>query len=172
MKRLGILIVGLVLALLVGAAPASARQVVVEDPAGDAPEHTIDFSRVTVDNNNDHISARIRLYNADRGGTLILSANPREARGVRLVSEYDPVGHTSNYVLDGAFGDGHPSHQPKRCRGFHVNWQARHPVVIIEMPSRCMNGGDYGAVQFTVLTEGDSGSDADDMETTRWVPRG
>lgn len=171
MKRLGILAGAALTPLLLGPAPASAQQVVIDDPSGNASQGEIDFTRVTLDNGDHAVTARLRLYNA-RSGTLIVSVDPRGGRGVRMISEYDPVGHTTNYVVDGAFGESHPAHEPSQCKGFRVNWSMERPIVTLKLPSSCLDGGDYGAVRFAVLTEGDSGSDADDARGTRWVPRG
>jgi hypothetical protein len=172
MKRLGILVLGTLTAVLLAAAPASAQQAVIDDPARDAPHHTIDFTKVHVENDDSAVVAKLRLYNAAQGGTLIVSVAPRGARGVRMISEYDPVGHTTNFVVAGAFGDSHQGHQPMSCRGFRVSWSMDHPVVTLKMPSRCLNGGDYGALKFSVLTEDQDGGDADDARPTAWVPRG
>lgn len=171
MKRLGILVVGTVATLLLGAGPASAQKVYLQDPAGDAPEHSIDFTRVKLDNTDHNVVARLRLYNAE-SGALLVSVKPRHARGVRMVSLYDPVGHTSNYVADGAFGDPHPAEEPMRCRGYRVRWSPERPIVTLKMPSRCLNGGRYSTLQFSVLTEDNDGGDSDDAGPTGWVPRG
>lgn len=171
MKRLGILVVGTLATLLLGVGPASAQKVVVDDPAGDASNHSIDFTKVNVDNGDHSVVAKLRLYSAS-AGALIISVKPRQARGVRLVSLYDPVGHTSNYVADGAFGDPHPSDEPVPCHGYRVRWSMDHPVVTLKLPSSCLNGGDYGALKFAVLTEDNDGGDADDAGPTGWVPRG
>lgn len=173
MTRLGTLALGTLAAVLLTAGSAAAQQVVVDDPAGDAGDNAIDFTRVSIDNGDRLVVARLRLENAEPGNVLIISVDPRGARGVRLISEYDPVGHTTNYVVDGAFGEKRPGRQPLDCRGFRVNWSAQHPVVTLKLPSRCLNDGDYGAVRFAALTEGgESGGDADDMRKTDWVPRG
>jgi hypothetical protein len=42
------------------------------------------------------------------------------------------------------------------------------------MPQACLNGGDYGAVRFAVLTErvSDTDSAPDNASETSWISRG
>jgi hypothetical protein len=113
-------------------------------------------------------------------GDLIISIDPRGGRGLRLVSEYRPTAHTRNVVVAGAFTDRHLADQPRflACKGFRVRWSADVPVATLRMPSRCLDGADYGAIRFAALTE--RGADSDyapddstgEIGSSRLVPRG
>jgi hypothetical protein len=95
-----------------------------------------------------------------------------------MVSEYRSVGHTQNAVLPGAFTDRAAPADPPKCRAFRVSWSADEPRVTMRIPSRCLNGGDYGAIRFAVLTERRSDTDwaperpHGDVGPSPWVPRG
>lgn len=158
------------------ASPAFAAQVTVQDPDGDAANRGLDITRVTVRNLDHSVVVKVRFVESVRGD-LIVSIDPRRARGLRLVSEYRPGGQTNNAVIAGAFTDKGGSEEPKTlaCRGFRVNWRSDAPVATVRMPSRCLHGGDYGAIRFAVLTE--RGGDSDYTPETnsgasRWIPRG
>lgn len=161
-------------ALLLLAAPASAQQLTYDDPAGDASGPGLDITRSTVQNRDHAVVTTVHFVRSVRGD-LIVSIDPRHGRGVRVVSEYDPVGHTKNFVLPVAFtdrstGGGHRV----RCPGLRVHWSVERPLARLRLPSSCLAGGDYGAVRQAVLTE--RGSDTDYApegdDASAWVPRG
>src|SRR5687768_10227730 len=103
MTRLRTLLLGAaVTALLASAAPAAAMSETVTDPAGDAVGRGLDVTGVVVRNNDRRIVVRASFVDAVRGD-LIVSVDPRGARGVRLVSEHRPNGTTRNSVLPYAF---------------------------------------------------------------------
>lgn len=93
------------------------------------------------------------------------------------MSEYRPSGRTRNYVVPGSFED--LARPTTTCKRLKVVWSTEHDRVTFRMPSRCLDGGDYGAVRFSVLTERKSG-DADyapetaggDIGVSEWIPRG
>jgi hypothetical protein len=158
------------------ASPALAAQVTVQDPAGDAANRGLDITRVSVRNLDHSVVVKVRFVESVRGD-LIVSIDPRRASGVRLVSEHRPGGETRNAVIAGAFTDRKmpEAANASACRGFRVTWRTDAPVARLRMPSRCLHGGDYGAIRFAVLTE--RGGDSDyTPETTsgasRWIPRG
>jgi hypothetical protein len=158
------------------ASPALAAQVTVQDPAGDAANRGLDITRVSVRNLDHAVVVKVRFVESVRGD-LIVSIDPRRATGLRLVSEHRPGGETRNAVVAGAFTDRKMPEETKTsaCRGFRVTWRADAPVVRVRMPSRCLHGGDYGAIRFAALTE--RGGDSDYTPETRsgasrWIPRG
>jgi hypothetical protein len=159
------------------AAPAVAMSETVTDPAGDAVGRGLDVTGVVVRNNDRRIVVRASFVDAVRGD-LIVSIDPRGARGVRLVSEHRPNGTTRNSVLPYAFSDG-AGERAARCRGFRVTWDRSAETARMVLPSRCLRSGDYGAVRFAVLTESGSG-DTDvapetangDIGVSPWIPRG
>jgi hypothetical protein len=178
MTRLRMLLVGAaVTALTAVAAPAVAQSETVTDPAGDASGRGLDLTDVTVRNQDRRIVVTADFVEAVRGD-LIVSIDPRRARGVRLVSEHRPDGRTRNTVHPFAFSDP-AARRAVRCRGFRVRWDLEAERARIVLPSRCLRGGDYGAVRFGALTERRSG-DVDlapetangDIGATRWIPRG
>src|SRR5688572_12831230 len=93
-----------VAAMTAMAAPAVALSETVTDPAGDAAGRGLDVTRVVVRNDDRRIVVRASFVAAVRGD-LIVSIDPRGARGVRLVSEHRPAGTTRNSVLPFAFSD-------------------------------------------------------------------
>ena len=160
--------------ILAAAAPAVAQRDAVTDPAGDASTHALDVVHVAVDNRDDEVVATIRFTAAVRGD-LVVSLDPRGGRGVRVVSRYRPVAHTSNVVLGRAFTDRHGSGGPVECQGLRVRWSTETPVVRLRLPSTCLAGGDYGAIRYAVLTEDPRGGDDDatpDDGAAGWVARG
>jgi hypothetical protein len=137
----------------------------------------LDITRVTVRNLDRTVVAKVWFGDAVRGD-VIVSIAPRGATGLRMVSEYRSVGHVQNAVLSGAFTDRDAPADTPKCRALRVSWSADEPRVTMRMPSRCLNGGDYGAIRFAVLTE--RGPDTDwaperpdgEVGPSPWVPRG
>ena len=159
------------------AAPASAAVEVVDDPAGDKSNAGLDVTRARLENRDHRIVVTVRFVRAVRGD-LIVSVDPRRAGGVRLVSERLRGGEVRNRIVNGAFGDRHASPENDvDCAGFRVRWDDEDAVARLVLPSRCLQGGDYGAVRFAVLTERGSDTDYAPEGTggdrqSRWVPRG
>jgi hypothetical protein len=159
--------------LLVQAGPAAAQRVAVTDPAGDGLQPGLDIVRAAVANRDYRIVARVQFAEEVRGD-VIVSIDRRAGRGLRLVNEHRPAGTDRSYVLDGAFTDSKPGSRTK-CRALRVRWEQEEPVVVMTLPSRCLNGGSYGAIRFAVLTE--RGGDTDyapetDGGSSAWIPRG
>lgn len=102
-----------------------------------------------------------------------MSVDQRGGTGLRLVSEHDPAGETTSYVLPNAFTDLRA--REARCPGFRARWFDDRPVVRMVMPSRCLDSGDYGAIRFAVLTERGDDTDyaaGDPGDGSVWIPRG
>ena len=164
--------------VLVGSGPASALRSAVVDPAGDASGPGLDITRAVVRNGERAVVARVTFSEAVRGD-LIVSIDPRRARGVRLVSEHRPAGVTRSYALRGAFTDQGGFAGRVDCPGFRVEWDTDTEVARMRLPSRCLRGGDYGAIRFSVLTER-GGGDTDfapeggggDIGSSDWISRG
>jgi hypothetical protein len=141
------------------------------DPAGDASEPGLDIVSASVKNLDHTIVARVRFVESVRG-ELIVSIDPRGARGVRLVSEYRPVAHTESFVLPGAFTDGRGDDTAVDCPRFRVHWSAERPVARPKLPPSCLQDGDFGAIRFAVLTERRSDTDhAPRRPTATWGRR-
>ena len=158
------------------AAPAYAAIGSIDDPAGDTPPHSLDVVRATLDNQDHAIVVKVRFRHARRGD-LIVSVDPRGARGVRLISQYRPAGTTTNFVLPGAFTNSGGGAEAIQCPGFRVRWNTVLDRARLVLPSTCLQDGDYGAMRFGVLTEAAAGgSDADyapgDEGTSSWIARG
>jgi len=175
-RRLGSLYA--VLALLTSlavAAPALAATGSLDDPAGDATQNGLDITRAALDNDDRRIVVRVR-FDELKKSDLIVSVDPRGARGLRMVSEYDPDGETKNYLLPSAFSDkGGRGEAAPECPGFRVRWNDASSRATLRLPSTCLQDGDYGAVRFAVLTE--RGADADYAPEGRrgvsgWIARG
>ncbi|MGH3348495.1 MAG: hypothetical protein ACRDO4_16055 [Nocardioides sp.] len=157
------------------AAPAMAAVGSIDDPTGDASATGLDITRATLDNRDRSIMVRVR-FDAAKRGDLIVSVDPRGARGLRLVSQYRPAGTTKNFVLKGAFTDKNTGGDVVDCDGFRVRWNADTERARLTLPSSCLRGGDYGAVRFTVLTERPRGGDEDiapdEAASSGWIARG
>jgi len=153
------------------AAPAVAAVGSMDDPAGDASGTGLDVTRATLDNRDRSIVVKVRFDSAQRGD-LIVSVDPRGARGLRLVSEYRPAGTTTNYVVQGAFTDKEGGGGVVDCDGIRVRWNSDTERARLTLPSSCLRGGDYGAVRFAVLTETPSGGDVDLARGSGWIARG
>lgn len=154
------------------AAPAHAAAQVVTDPAGDAGGvNRLDVTRVKVRNRDHAVIARV-TFAKEVSGDLIVSVDPRRAKGLRLVAERRRDGAVTTHVLPGAFSDrGGPGRQT--CTTVEVRWVD--DVARLVMPSTCLHGGDYGAIRFAVLTE--NGGDSDfapetDAAVSGWIRRG
>jgi hypothetical protein len=167
-----------VAALTTVAAPAVAMTETVSDASGDAAGRGLDVTRVVVRNDDRRIVVRTSFVEAVRGD-LIVSIDPRGARGVRLVSQHRPAGTTRNSVLPYAFSDV-ATERAARCQGFRVRWDLAAETARMVLPSTCLRGGDYGAIRFAVLTERGGSGDTDfapetahgDIGVSSWVPRG
>jgi hypothetical protein len=158
------------------ASPAHAAVGILDDAEGDAPQGELDIVGARVSNEDHRIVVRVR-FDEVRRGELIVSVDPRGARGVRLVSLYRPKLGTKSFVVQGAFtnapggsGDVLP------CDGFRVRWNDDRDVARLVLPSTCLQDGDYGAVRFAVLTEAAGGGGDSDLApedgSTPWIARG
>jgi hypothetical protein len=158
------------------AAPALAASATLHDPAGDADNAGLDITSARLRNLDHRVVVRVAFVRETRGD-LVVSIDRRHGRGLRLVSEHHPAGTDQDFVLPGAFTDLTASRADSghvRCAGFRVHWSARRPTARLVMPQSCLNGGNYGAVRFAVLTE--RGADTDfapgDGDGSRWISRG
>lgn len=170
-------LVALLAPIAVLAGPAQARSLGVPDPAGDAANGGLDFTRVTVINRDRVIVVRATFVKA-RLGDAIISIDPRGQTGLRLVSEYRPHRTTRSYVLPGAFSDLRDGGDPVTCRKLTVTWRPAKDLVRMSLPSRCLQGGDFGAVRFSFLSELGADTDygpessGDEIGVSAWIPRG
>ena len=166
----------LLVAMLVGVAPAHAAFDRVDDPAGDADAPGLDITGAVLRNRDDEVVVRVRFVEVVRGD-LVVSVDPRGKRGVRLISERRGDGSHRDHVLPGAFSDrsGGDDAAGVDCPGYRVRWSETRSTATLRLPSTCLRGGDYGAVRFAVLTE--RGADADFAPDNRrmvtgWTARG
>jgi hypothetical protein len=153
---------------------------VVGDPAGDAPAGHLDVVAATVHNRAERVVAQVTTADLTRGA-VIVSVDRRDGAGVRLVSSRRADGTVNARVYAGAFTDidEEQANSVVRCPRYHVRWDDAADTVTLSMPSRCWNGGDYGALRFAVLTER-QGGDSDyapattdgDIASSAWVARG
>jgi len=166
------------LSLLVLTHPtAQAQSLTLDDPVGDAYNGQLDITGVTVANKDRRVVARVTLAEMDRG-YVIVSVDRRRGQGVRLVAHRAGDGDVRGSLYAGAFTDRGAGLDTVRCDGLDVTWDDDASRVTLRMPSRCWNGGNYGAVRYAVLTERGPDSDwapADEegeIGSSAWVPRG
>jgi hypothetical protein len=166
------------LSLLLLAAPAAhAQRLALDDPAGDAANGKLDLTRVSLDNRDHRLVARVTLAEMERGD-VIVSVDRRRGQGLRLVASRTADGSVRGRLLPGAFTD-RSAGDDRTCARIAVAWDDAASRVTLSIPSRCWNDGDYGAVRFAVLTERGSGDrdwapeSADgEIGTSGWVARG
>jgi hypothetical protein len=153
------------------AAPAQAANTRFTDPAGDGSRgERLDITRGTLSNRDRAIVVATSYVRAARG-SLIVFLKGRGAPVIRVVSEHRPSGVDRNYLLD-------RRSRKLACTGLRVTWDETADTSLVRMPSRCYNGGDYGAVRTFILTE--IGADADiapsnavnDGKWSAWTARG
>lgn len=160
---------------------ASAQQVTVGDEEGDASGQALDLIGVTLSNDDRAVVATMSFPVTTNESTLVVSVDPRGGTGVRIVSRFKPggTGRTENHVLARALTDRKPRAKRVPCRGVRHSegWDASgNPTITLRMPSRCLAGGNYGALQFVVQTKAGRGRDWAPQQGTAapigWVPRG
>jgi hypothetical protein len=180
MNRISILAGTALLGATLAIGPAAhAAEHTVDDSAGDAANKGLDFTEVTLNNLDTKIVVTTKFVK-DRRGRLIVSIDPRGGTGLRLVSTYRPGGTTKNKLFPGAFSDpgSEQGKDPISCKGFKVTWKPQADLARLQLPSRCLLGGDYGAVRFGYLSElgadTDFGPQSEEgfLTTTDWIPRG
>jgi hypothetical protein len=166
--------------VLLWAAPASAQQLAIGDPQGDVGINTLDIISVTLHNDDRSVLAAIEVEDATRDGNLTVSVDPRGGPGVRIVSRFRATGGTKSYVLRKAFSDPGTSTKKVRCKvRLGHDWSgAGNPVITLRIPSRCLAGGNYGALRFGAVSQ--LGGDRDitpfdrrgRLSASDWVARG
>lgn len=166
--------------LLLVAPPAAAQDLAVGDAMGDTGITTLDIISVTVHNQDRAVVVDVEVEDATRDGNLVVSLDPRGGTGVRVVSKFRATGGTKNFVLRKAFTDKGSSTKRVRCkvRLGDATSPALNPVIILRMPSRCLAGGNFGALRFAATSQ--LGGDRDvapqkasgKVGVSDWVARG
>lgn len=162
-------------ALLTIAAPAAADQVALPDPVGDTDDRGLDITTVEVRNRDRAVVAVLGFHRVTRG-EIIVGVKARGGAGVRIVNEHRPQGQDRTYVVRGALRRGV---EGDTCPAASAVWDLEARTATLRLPSRCLDGGDYGAVRAAVLTEQDAG-DVDwapergngEPSYTGWIDRG
>ena len=152
---------------------ATAQELRVTDPAGDAEGPGLDMVAARVDNRDYRVVVWVR-FAEDVRGDVIVSVDRRHGSGLRMVHEHRPNGADDAFVVAGAFSDSRPSETAK-CSGLRSRWHDDRPVVRMVLPARCLSSGSYGALRFAFLTEAEDDTDyaPEDPDSSRtWVPRG
>jgi len=172
--------VSVAVAPLAVASPATARSIGVADETGDTLDAGLDITYVSFRNRDRVIQASLNFHR-DRRGTVIVFAEARNGPGVRIVIQHPSKGADETFVIN-ARG------KEVSCRGgadgpgVSSVWDRQTSTVTLRMPSRCMAGGNYGAVRFSALIEGfrSQSSDVDyapekpngDLAFTDFISRG
>jgi hypothetical protein len=158
----------LVLALVAVAAPGQSATLRVSDPAGDGTGPGLDITSLRVNNADYVLVVRVRFVRAVHGD-LVTFVRTRQGMLAAVVSEHLASGDAT--TLTTVAGE-------TPCAGLRTVWDHAADVAVVTVPSRCLRGGNYGALKVRVLTE--IGQDADLAPKTaegawRWtrlVPRG
>lgn len=152
------------------AAPAQAQSLRFTDRAGDTPGHGMDIVASTIRNGDRGLSTTVWFEEAMRG-ELILGLRWRGG-GTTVVSRHRPRRGDSNFLFTG---------EKQVCKRLRVSWDHAADKATVRVPSRCLDGGNYGAVRAFLLTEDvRRGGDVDlapesadrEWHWTRRVPRG
>ena len=161
-------------AMLVVPAPAEARQVMVVDGPGDTIDPGLDITTVSFRNRDQAVVVDL-AFTRDRRGEIIVAIDSRDGPVLRIISQHPASGDDRTFLI-GRSDDQVP------CRGLSSDWDRAAATVRFRLPSRCFDGGDYGALRFWALIEGyrSSSSDVDyapesrdgGLTFTDWVPRG
>lgn len=113
-------------------------------------------------------------------GTVLVSVDPRGAKGVLLIAVGKKDGTSKSYLVPGAFTDRGDIGSGPTCPGTDVKVRWRAKAVRMVLASKCLHHGNYGAIPFAVLTENGAGADSDyapqtrrgHLGSSRWLPRG
>jgi hypothetical protein len=169
MPRLRFLAASILVTVLTSiAAPVQSATLNVSDPAGDGTGPGLDITSLRVNNADYVLVVRVRFVRAVHGD-LITFIGTRKGIFAQVVSEHRSAGDTT--TLNMVSGE-------IPCAGSRTAWDHEADFAVLRVPSRCLRGGNYGALKVRVLTE--IGQDADLAPKTaagawRWtrlVPRG
>ena len=136
------------------AGPALADILAVDDPAGDGLKgKRLDITSLELANRDHAIVAEVSFVRAAAGDLGIwLHARGTKRNEVALIASiHRPKRGDRNFVrtADGV----------QECKGLRVIWDHDADTAWARLPSKCFQGGDYGAVRTRIITE--IGSDAD-----------
>ena len=161
-------------ALLIVPSPAQARQVTVVDEPGDTIDPGLDITSVSFKNRDSAVVVDF-TFTRDRRGQIIVAIDSRGGPVVGIISQHPASGDDKTFLIE-RNGEEVP------CRGLSSDWNRAAATLRLRLPSRCLDGGDYGALRFWALIEGyrSDSSDVDyapespdgDLRFTDWVPRG
>lgn len=163
------------LALVVaGQSPVQAQELVVEDDAGDAVGRGMDITDVAFANRDSAFVVEVTFVE-DRPSDVIVFVRERAPRAakVSIISRHRASG-PDDVDLYGEDG-------PQPCQGLRSESDRAAATMRLRLPSRCLDGGDYGALRSWVLIEPrGGGGDSDwaperpngDITLTDPIPRG
>jgi hypothetical protein len=162
-------------AVAVAPAPANAAAVALTDDSGDTLEPGLDFTAIRERNTDRAVVARI-TFARDRRSEIIIAVRPRHhaAETVRIVAVHRREGEDRIFLIDN-------DSEKVTCGGLRSTWDRDTATMKMRLPSRCVNGGDYGAIRSWFLTEGfGGGGDVDyapengdgGLGWTPWIARG
>jgi hypothetical protein len=166
------LVLGLTTAMMAIAVPAQAQQLTVSDPVGDTTARGLDIVGATIHNRDRGIVTNV-TFAKDRHGTFIEVFRARNGHFFALVIEHRRTGPDTIHLISRRSGE-------LQCTHMSSTWQRSAARVRLRVPSKCIDGGDYGAIHMWLLSEKRSGADVDMAPTkpngairfTSWIPRG
>jgi hypothetical protein len=138
-------------ALLVSGS-AVGQTVRVSDPAGDGLKgRRLDITAVKMSNRDHAIVVKISVVRVAHGDLGVrMKARGDRGETALVASQHRSSGDTNQLFT--AAGE-------QQCNGLRVTWDQTADRVLVRVPSRCIDGGDYGAVRAKAIFE--IGSDAD-----------
>ncbi len=156
-------------ALVAIPSPAQAQRLTITDSERDAGSG-LNIVGAVVKNGDRAVTITTSFKRVVRGD-LIVGLKARGGGRAVAVSQHRPQGVDKTFLYP----------KERTCRGLSAEWDADAGTATIRVPSRCLRGGDYGAVKVFILTEkAAGGSDVDyapetpdgNYTWTSWIPRG
>lgn len=131
---------------------ALGQTVHVSDPAGDGLKgQRLDITTVKLANRDHSIVVTIAVVHVAYGDLGVRMKARGDSGETALITSLHRSGGDTNRLVTAA-GE-------KQCKALHVSWNEATDRVRVRVPSRCVDGGDYGAVRVKTIFE--IGSDAD-----------
>jgi hypothetical protein len=155
-------------------APALAQTTMVSDPAGDGLQgDRLDITSVTVANRDHAIVTTVSMVRVGHGQLAVwIQAHGDRLRSAVVVATSHRLHGDKTQLLN---ADG-----VVECPGLRVSWDESADQVNARVPSRCLDGGNYGGVRVRTITEIHGGEDVDlgpngprgNWRWTSWTSRG
>jgi hypothetical protein len=152
------------------AAPAQADRLDVNDPAGDAEVPRLDFTDISVRNNDHALVVDISFVRVGKG-FLLIDFRDRDGNRAVITSHHRPQrGDVNEFGTEAG---------AQECAGLRVAWDHEQDTAHVRLPSACYRDGDFGGLATRFFTEvgmdndfAPNGNNGARWHWSRWVARG